>query len=84
MKYDNTNSGAIFRNKKRENDKQPTHTGTLNVEGKDYWVSAWIKTSGPASQNPGEKFFSIAITAKDGSASTGDNFDNDIDDDVPF
>jgi len=40
--YDNTNSGAIWPNKQKKTDKHPTHTGSINVEGVEYWVSAWV------------------------------------------
>ena len=43
MEYDNTNRGSIWKNAKRETDKHPHLTGTLNVEGTEYWVSAWAR-----------------------------------------
>ena len=41
MSYDNTNRGQIWRNEKKEKPTQPDFTGSLNVEGVEYWVSAW-------------------------------------------
>lgn len=72
--FDNTNSGALFKNKKRTNDKQPDYTGRVNADGKDFWVSAWIKTS-----KAGEKFMSMALTPVDAPINT-----DGIDDDIPF
>lgn len=43
MQYDNTNKIVIFKNNKKEKETQPDYTGTVNVEGKDYSVSLWIK-----------------------------------------
>ena len=43
--YDNTNRGVLFKNDRRENDKQPTHRGTLNVKGVDHYLSAWVSTT---------------------------------------
>ena len=43
MQYDNTNKIAIFKNNKKEKETQPDYTGTVNVEGKEYSVSLWIK-----------------------------------------
>jgi hypothetical protein len=40
--FDNNNTGAIWGNKDRKTDKHPTHTGSLNVEGVEYRVSAWV------------------------------------------
>lgn len=83
--YDDTNRGALFRNKKRENDKQPTHTGPLNVEGIEYWISAWTKES-----KAGEKFFSLSVKRKEGDIRHTERrapaYDRnpDIDDDIPF
>lgn len=73
--YDNTNKGALFKNDRRTNDRQPEYTGSLNVEGVEYWLSAWVKTS-----KAGQKFFSVAITKKEAprpAVQVGD-------DDVPF
>jgi hypothetical protein len=39
--YDNTNRGSIWMNDKKETVNHPDFTGSLNVEGKEYWVSAW-------------------------------------------
>lgn len=57
--YDNTNSGAIFKNDRKEKDTHPDYKGSLNVEGVEYWVSSWIKSGQKG------KFMSIALTQKD-------------------
>jgi|TARA_R100001463_G_scaffold80657_2_gene135141 hypothetical protein len=41
--YDNTNRGSIWTAKSRETDKHPHYTGTANVDGAEYWISAWAK-----------------------------------------
>lgn len=56
--YDDTNTGAIFKNTQRQKDTHPNARGRVNVEGKWFWLAAWTKTSGA-----GEKFQSIALTA---------------------
>lgn len=62
--YDNTNTGAIFRNKRKETDKNPDGTGTANIDGVEYWVSSWNKTS-----KSGEQFRSLSFKRKDASES---------------
>lgn len=42
--YDNTNKGALFINTKKEKDTHPTMKGSINIDGKEYWLSAWSKT----------------------------------------
>ena len=45
--YDNTNSGFIGKNHKKETDKHPDITGFINVtEPGDYWVSGWRNQKG--------------------------------------
>ncbi len=63
MSYDNTNTGAIFRNKRKETEKHPDGTGTVNIEGVEYWVSSWNKTS-----KSGEPFRSLSFKRKDEAA----------------
>ena len=48
--YDKTNTIAIFRNDKGDNQKRPDYTGTVNVNGKEYKVSMWLKTSQKGTQ----------------------------------
>ena len=40
----NDNSGALFPVKERASDKHPTHSGNVNVGGKDWFVVGWINT----------------------------------------
>ena len=57
--YDNTNSGALFKNDGKQGN-QPDYRGPLNVGGKDFEVSAWIKKS-----QAGKSFMSLSIQEKD-------------------
>lgn len=43
MSYDNTNRVVIFKNNKKEKESHPEYTGTVNVEGKEYTISLWVK-----------------------------------------
>ena len=53
--YDNTNTGAIFKNEKKA-DNHPDYKGKINVKGEDFEISGWIKTS-----KDGKSFLSLKI-----------------------
>lgn len=54
--HDNTNRGAIWKNLKKATDKHPDFTGSLNVDGVDYWVSAWKRKEGASEKSPALSF----------------------------
>ncbi len=54
--YDNTNRGSIWKNEKKEKDTHPDFTGSLNVNGKEYWVSAWKRKPDAAEKSPALSF----------------------------
>jgi hypothetical protein len=39
--YDNTNRFQIWKNDRKAEDRDPDYTGTLNVDGVEYFVDAW-------------------------------------------
>jgi len=43
--YDNTNKGALFVNDRKESDRHPDWKGSLNINGVDYWISGWAKST---------------------------------------
>jgi hypothetical protein len=53
--------GSLFKNDRRDNDQSPEYKGSLNIDGRQYWLSAWVKTS----SKTGAKFFSLSAKAKD-------------------
>lgn len=57
MDYDDTNRGVLFFEENKKSDNHPDLTGKLNVEGKDYRIASWQKTS-----KTGSKFYSLAIS----------------------
>jgi hypothetical protein len=65
MSYDNTNSGILRANKRRDKDTHPTHQGSINIDGKEYWLSAWVNTGKAGSKLDGERYFSIKAKPKD-------------------
>jgi uncharacterized protein (DUF736 family) len=76
--YDDTNRGALFRNERKVGDKDPDHNGMLNVDGKEYWLNAWVKTS-----KNGRKFFSLSVKPKREEPSTKPTKEL-LDDEIPF
>ena len=58
--FDPTNRGAIFANDRKERDTQPDRTGSINVEGVEYFIDGWLKES-----RDGKKFLSLSVKRKD-------------------
>jgi len=67
MSYDDTNRGAIWRNERKESDRHPDFNGNLNVEGVEYWVSAWKRAPDAKPNSPALKF---SIKRKEARQST--------------
>ena len=68
--YDNTNSGMLSRNERKKEPKHPDFTGQINVGGRDYWLSAWLKEGKAGGRMAGKKFFSLAVKPKEPAAGT--------------
>jgi len=68
MEYDNTNRGSCFPNDKKTSDNHPDYRGVMDVEGKEFWLSVWVKTAGPSSKNPGMQYLSMSLTEKEAVA----------------
>ena len=79
MSYDNTNKGAIWQNKAKEKDTHPDFKGEANVNGVEYWVSAWRR--GPDA-NPKAPALKFSFTLKE--AKPKPEPAQDFDDSVPF
>jgi hypothetical protein len=87
--YDNTNTGALFRNndKTEEHETWPDYRGNINVDGTEYWLSAWLKTS-----KNGVRYMSLSIKPKNadtakpknGTARSAGGGSDPFDDTIPF
>lgn len=55
MSYDNTNTGAIFKNDKKA-DNHPDYKGKINVKGEEFEIALWVK------DGKNGKFFSAKIS----------------------
>ncbi len=87
--YDNTNSGALFKNddKDETHPNWPDYNGSIDVEGNEYWIKAWLKTA----KKTGRKFMSLSVEPKqpqykaaDQPSLTDGPRPDDFDDDIPF
>jgi len=78
MPNQNDNSGVLFKNDRKETPKQPDYTGSAQIDGRDYWLSAWIK------QGKQQKFMSLAFTLKDVKRSPIVTSQRERQDDIPF
>lgn len=65
MSYDNTNTGLLARNERKEKDTHPDFSGTINVEGVEYWLSGWTREGKPGSKLEGKRYFSLAVKPKE-------------------
>lgn len=62
------NTGSIFKNFKKEKPGQPDYKGDTMIDGKTYWLSAWVKKD-----KNGNDWFSFAVTEKDQNKPVMDN-----------
>lgn len=87
--YDNTNTGILTRNSRQRDDKDPSHQGSINIDGKEYWLSAWVNEGKAGGKLEGQKYFSIKAKPKDAPAAakpaaTPKAAAPEFDDDIPF
>lgn len=81
--YSNENKGALFVNEKKDSEKFPDYNGSINVGGKEYWLSGWKKKS----EKTGKTFLSLSVREKQDTprqsseptrkAKPADDFDQD-------
>mgnify|MGYP003640990645 CR=1 FL=1 len=84
--YDNNNRGAIWGNDKKVKDTQPDFTGSIMVDGKDYFVSGWKRKADASPKSPA---LSLAVTLKDqqpqrSAPAQSPSIGNDDLEDIPF
>ena len=81
MEYYNTNRGSIWMNDKKDTENHPDFKGSLNVNGQEFWVSAWKRKEGA---NPKSPALSFSIQAKEESYSQVAQTSNEPNDAIPF
>ena len=86
---DNTNRGAIWKNEKKEKDTHPDFTGSINVDGVEYWVNAWRRKDDAGPKAPA---LSFTVRPKDAAPQSISQrampkrpaVHDDMDDSIPF
>ena len=79
------NSGSVFKNdRKREGKKDADYTGSINVDGVDYWINGWLKKS-----EGKPSWLSLSVSPKEQKQQSSrkpkvDDFDSDNEDEIPF
>jgi hypothetical protein len=79
--YDDTNRGSIWPNDRKESERHPDFTGSLNVEGREFWVSAWKRAPDANPKAPSLRF---SVKAKDEKPAENPSQATDFEDDIPF
>ena len=61
MAYEqNNNSGSLFRNDKDGVESRPDYRGSALIDGVEYWMDSWLKTS-----KDGKKWMSFSFKPKE-------------------
>lgn len=83
MPRDKDNSGAIWKNERREKDTHPHFTGSALIDGVDYWVSAWKRDTDAKPNSPALKF-SFRPKEERKQPPKDHVAEEPLDDDIPF
>lgn len=85
------NSGVIFKNAKKTNEKQPDYKGPVNVNGVEMEISLWFKESQKGTkyfsasfQEPFKKENQVMTKPNNFGIANDANFRIDSHDDLPF
>jgi hypothetical protein len=49
----------LFKNERKDSDRDRDYSGEINVAGREFWLSGWIKTS-----KAEKKFLSLSVKPK--------------------
>lgn len=76
--YDNELRGVLFKNKRKKagrkaDESKPDLTGSAEIEGVEYWVSAWFNVS-----KNGQKFVSLSFSVKEEEEEEEEENDEDF------
>jgi uncharacterized protein (DUF736 family) len=93
--YDNELRGASFKNDRKTTDNHPNYKGSATIEGVEYWLSTWVKTSKDGTKYLSHSFSPKEVQNRPQDALIADNkpmrepakataIVDDMDDDLPF
>jgi hypothetical protein len=75
-KFDN--SGILFRNEDKQKKKDRDYRGELTIDGREYWLSGWIR------EGKRRKFLGLAVKPKDAPTKSDKPIEEEIGDSIPF
>ena len=85
--YDNVNRGAVWKNENKKSENHPDFSGSINIEGREFWLSGWRKKSDASDRAP---LVSFSVRPKDDNPSQSyqqsapQKAQDDFEDDIPF
>jgi hypothetical protein len=80
------NTGSLFKNDRKQSDTHADYGGTVKIDGREYWINAWIND-----KPGGGKYFGLKFKPK-GDTPAASSYDEprggggnaDLEDDLPF
>jgi hypothetical protein len=71
-------SGSLFKNTRKTTDNHPDYNGSIMLNGKEHWLSAWVK------EGTKGKFFSVSVGKVKEPVGFKPAGSDEIADDTPF
>lgn len=71
-------SGSLFKNNRKVSETHPDFTGSIMVNGKEHYLSAWVK------EGKNGKFFSVSIGKVKEAKGFKEAGADELPDDLPF